>query len=109
MSKKLYTYEKAKEEIKRLQYYVYLIENYEVENLENWIILKYAHSNSIKKVVDLASKEGIVLQGNPSLDMKYVSSIINSKPKSELHQMIRDGYKQKIKPIKRSIGYDLYR
>jgi hypothetical protein len=102
MSKKLFTYQKAKEEIKRLQRYVALIETYEVKSLEDWILLQYAHTNSIKKVLERAAAEGIVLQGKPSLDYKYVSTVINSQPRNELHKLIREGYKQKIKPIKKA-------
>jgi basic membrane lipoprotein Med (substrate-binding protein (PBP1-ABC) superfamily) len=102
VSKKLYTYQQAKEEIERLKRYVYLIETYEVKSLEDWILLQYAYTNSIKKVVEKAAQEGIVLKGKPSLDLKYVSTVINSKPKNELHQMIREGYKEKIKPIKKA-------
>jgi hypothetical protein len=102
MSKKLFTYQQAKEEIKRLQRYVYLIETYEVKNLEDWILIEYAYTNSIKKVVEKAAQEGILLEGKPSLDLKYVSTVINSHPRNELHKMIREGYKQKIKPIKKA-------
>lgn len=103
MSNKLFTYEEAKEEIKRLKLYIKLIESYEVKSIEDWIILEYAYTNSINKVLEKAYKEKIPLQGKPSLDRKYISSVINSKPKDELHKMIREGYKQKIKHIKKVV------
>lgn len=48
---KLMTVERAKNEIKRLQEYVDLVESYEAESLENMIIKEYAYTNSIVGVI----------------------------------------------------------
>jgi hypothetical protein len=46
---KLITVERAKSEIKRLQYYVNLVESYEADTLDKAIIKEYAFTNSVKK------------------------------------------------------------
>jgi hypothetical protein len=42
----LITVRKAKEEIKRLQFYINLVEDYEADTLEKLIIKEYAFENS---------------------------------------------------------------
>ncbi len=46
----LITLRRAKEEIKRLQDYVDLAENYEANTLEKFIIKEYAFTNSIEEI-----------------------------------------------------------
>lgn len=100
MSKKLITYDKAKSEIERLQAYVEMIEEYQINNLEDWVIYNYAITNSMKKVVEKVAGENVIIDGRP-IESTDVSEILKSKPKTELHRILRLGYRQRIKKNKR--------
>lgn len=99
--KKLITLDRAKKEVDRLQEYIYLVENYETNTLNKWIIKKYALTNSIKNIVEEADENGVTNDDDFPLDRKYVTDLINGKTMDELHRMLRLGYRQKIKPNKR--------
>lgn len=83
---KLITVQKAKDEIQRLQTYIDMVEGYNADTLEKMIIKGYAQTNSIVKVVDILANQGI------SIEKKDVLDAIKSKPKDELHRLIRRGY-----------------
>ena len=51
MASKLITVERAEKEINRLQKYIELVENYEANTLEKWIVKEYAYTNSVVEVV----------------------------------------------------------
>jgi hypothetical protein len=55
---KLLTFDIAKGGIERLTYFDYLVENYEVNNIEEWIIKEYSMKNQIPKVVKSAYGQG---------------------------------------------------
>jgi hypothetical protein len=97
---KLITVERAKKEIKRLQKYVNLVEGYEVDNLEKWVIREYGYTNSIAKVTAKAVEMGYTKDGDP-VNREYVTFVINGKPKDTLHKMLKSGYQQKINPPKK--------
>ncbi|MFP3886782.1 hypothetical protein U8V97_15145 [Priestia filamentosa] len=101
MQNKLITLDKAKKEVERMQRYIEMVENYEADTLEKWIIKKYALTNSIKNILEEAAIEGITYNNLP-LDRNYISSVINGKPTDELHRILRLGYRQKIKPNKKN-------
>lgn len=61
MATKLITVPRAQDEIKRLQHYITLVEEYKVDSLEKWIIKEYAYTNRITKVVKRANDAGISL------------------------------------------------
>ena len=44
MASKLITVERAEKEINRLQKYIELVENYEADTLEKWIVKEYAYT-----------------------------------------------------------------
>jgi hypothetical protein len=83
------TLDRAKKEIKSLQYYVDLIESYEPINLEQEIVKEYAITNSISKVCEklTVSHENVV-------------DVITSRGKNELHKMVRSGYMKKTNHIR---------
>ncbi|PKR83891.1 hypothetical protein [Heyndrickxia camelliae] len=97
MSTKLITVSRAQAEIKRLQAYITLVEEYQVDTLEKWIIKEYAYTNSIAEVVKRANAKGI------TLDQSYAKSVLKGKPSDELHKMLRSGYFARLKPKKERI------
>ncbi|SDQ06697.1 hypothetical protein [Virgibacillus salinus] len=106
MPNKLITLDKAIKEVERLKTYIELIEEYETDTLEKWVIKQYALTNSIKKIIEIAEVEGMTNSDLP-LDRKYISGVINGKVMDELHRVLRQGYRQKIKPNKRN--YNIYK
>ncbi|WHY64678.1 hypothetical protein [Neobacillus sp. SuZ13] len=90
MANKFITLYRAKNEIKRLQYYVNLVETYEPINLEQEIVKDYAISSSIP-----------VVSKRLNISYEKVQEVISSKGKDELHKIIRSWYMHKTKPNKR--------
>lgn len=92
----LITYKKAQEEILKLQKYVTLIDKYEVDSLNKFIIKSYAITNS---------SSGVIKQFNASkykkeyqtISREYIFEVIKSSPVDDLHRIIRKGYKKKYK------------
>ncbi len=97
MAPKLITVERAEKEINRLQKYIELVENYEADTLEKWIVKEYAYTNSIVEVVKRINDRGFTINERP-VDKKYVTSILDGKIMDELHRFLRLGYRQRIKP-----------
>ena len=87
---KLITVSKAKEEIKRLQRFVELVESYEEDTIDKKIIKEYAYTNSIEKV-----------HTKLNVDKEYINKVIRRLGKDELHKLIRTGYMQKTKHNRR--------
>lgn len=77
--KMLKTVDAAKKEIKELQDFVFLVENYEVTTLEQKILKEYAYSGSMVKVVENINKEF----GPDTIDKTFVSNLLQSKPQDE--------------------------
>src|SRR3954466_3171804 len=100
MASKLITVERAEKEINRLQKYIELVENYEANTLEKWIVKEYAYTNSIVEVVKMINDRGFTINERP-VDKKYVTSILNGKIMDELHRLLRLDYRQRIKLLKK--------
>ena len=100
MTNKLITLDRAKREAERLVKYIGLVESHDTNNINQWIIKQYAITNSIKKILEIAHDENITLDGSP-LTHEYVVELINGNPTSDLHRILRLGYRRKIKPTKR--------
>ena len=77
---KLITVKKAKEEVKRLQDYLELVENYTADTIEKWVIKEYAYTNSMLKVVRSAYEQNITQNGH-SVDKAFVFLVLNSDAK----------------------------
>ena len=90
---KLITYKKAKEEIKRLQWYCDLVESYQTDTLEKIIIKEYCLTNSMPKIIENLNYLGVTRES--------VVSIINGKPQDELHKIVKSGYLYKTRPSRR--------
>lgn len=90
----LITYEKAKEEMQHLQKYIHLIENYNITNIEGFIIKNYAITNSSSSVIKLFNSDRQELNC-PNLSRDFIFEVIKSPPKDELHKIIRSAYIKK--------------
>ncbi|CRK80320.1 hypothetical protein [Neobacillus massiliamazoniensis] len=84
------TLKKAKEEIKKLQHYVYLVESYHADTLEKSIIKEYAITNSIQQV-----------SNNLGIDREFVTKVIKGRGKDELHKQMRSFYMLKTRSSRR--------
>ena len=91
--KMLKTVDAAKKEIKELQDFVFLVENYEVTTVEQKILKEYAYSGSIVKVVANINNEF----GLDTIDHTFVSDLLKSKPQDELHKRMKAHYLDKTR------------
>lgn len=94
----LITYQKAKNEIDKLQEYISLIENYEVNNLDQFIIKNYAITNSSSEVIKLYNCT-YANQDMPLLSREYIINLIKGPPLDDLHKIIRYSYKKKYRVV----------
>lgn len=91
---KLITLERAKSEIKKLQHYANLVENYEADVFKKAIIKEYVITNSVIKRTE-----------NLGVEREFaISVIIKKKGKDELSKLIRSMYMTRTKPS-RSFKY----
>ncbi|PUB08347.1 hypothetical protein [Paenisporosarcina sp. OV554] len=86
--KMLKTVDAAKKEIKELQDFVFLVENYEVTTVEQKILKEYAYVGSMVKVVENINKEF----GPDTIDKTFVSNLLQIKPQDELHKRLKSNY-----------------
>lgn len=93
---KILTVPSAKEDIRRLQQFIQLVESYEAETLEKWIIKEYAYTSSIREVVLRGNKKGFK-HNDSDLDFSYVRSVISAYPKDDLHKIIKGNYRIRLK------------
>lgn len=93
---RLPTVSKAKEEIAQLQEFIWLAENHAEETLSQQIIKRYAYTGSIVKVVAELNAER-EQEGLLPIEPDYVSEVIRSKPKDQLHRLVRTQYMKKTK------------
>ncbi|ALC89202.1 hypothetical protein AM500_04925 [Bacillus sp. FJAT-18017] len=82
----------AEKEINRLQHFLELVNNYETDTLEKWIIKEYALTNSMMKI-----KKNAYLVHKVTLEKYYIKSVILSTPKDELHKLVKLMFRYKIK------------
>lgn len=92
---KLISVRRAKEEVRRLSLYISLVESYEADTLEKLIIKEYAYTNSIPEVIRILNSRGI------EVERQYILDVIKSKPKDELHKIVKTGYMIKTRPNRR--------
>lgn len=91
------TLDQAKIEMESLNEFIELVENYEVKNIEDWIIKNYAMTNSISGVI----KNSLSVEDNnqiaTQLSRDFILNVIKSKPKDKLHKIVRSAYFKKIR------------
>lgn len=95
--KMLKTVDAAKREIKELQNFVSLVENYEVTTIEQKILKEYAYVGSIVKVVENINEEF----GSNMIDKTFVSNLLKNKSQDELHKRLKSNYLLKTRPSRR--------
>jgi L-fucose mutarotase/ribose pyranase (RbsD/FucU family) len=88
--------EKAREEIVRLQQYIDLVENYEADTLDKFIIKEYALTNSIDKTVKAVNVVGYAIY-HKEVEREYVVSLLKKRGKDDLHKLVRSAYMEKTK------------
>ncbi|MED2972205.1 hypothetical protein P4361_08055 [Fictibacillus sp. B-59209] len=97
---KLITVTKAKQEIKRLQTYIDLVESYEADTLEKVIIKEYAFTNSCIEVTKRLNSGGYQLDNKP-IDFNFVKSVITGNPTDPLHKLLKSGFNSRVRASKR--------
>ncbi|MFC5602454.1 hypothetical protein [Sporosarcina koreensis] len=91
------TVDRAREEIQRLQRYVDLVESYEADTLEKFIIKKYALTGSLDKTLDLVH----VFEFGDHIEKEDLVAVIRQRGKDELHKTVRSWYMQRTRAIRR--------
>lgn len=69
---KLITPQKAKEQVKQLQEYIDLVESYQADTLEKWIVKEYAFTNSMIEVVRRGTVRKMQIYNGKSFETSYM-------------------------------------
>lgn len=93
---RLKTLDSVKEEIRKLEEYVELVETYKTETLTQKIIKAYACTNSLAKTLSIVNVE-LKENNQPLIELSLVIDLIKSKPQDELHKLVRANYFSKVK------------
>jgi hypothetical protein len=96
----LISIEQAKKQIVWLQHYIALIENYQPNTLDKFIVLSYAKTNSIDKTLELVMKSSYSLEPQ-SIERDYIVKVLKQIGKDELHKLVRSAYMAKTKDHRR--------
>lgn len=89
---------RAKKRIEELQRYVDLTESYTVNSFETAVIKEYAILGSVVKVAEKMNEKGFRM-GERRVEPKDISAIVKSKPRDELHQIVRKYLKSKVRRL----------
>lgn len=84
--------EEAKKQIRELERYIQLIENYQAKTFEQESIYLYVLVESVSKVAEELNKKGYKV-GNRKVISKDVSDIIRTKPTDDMHVMANKLFK----------------
>mgnify|MGYP001363840304 FL=1 len=84
--------EEAREEIKRIERFISLVESYRPQSFEQEAIKTYVLIESVNKTAAVLNEKGFRI-GKRKVSGKDVSYIIRSKPDDELHQIAHDMFK----------------
>ena len=100
------TLEQARGDLKAIQEYIELIENYQPHDFRQHVIHTYAHLGNVQRTAKVLNDKGFEIEGRP-LEGKDISNIITSNPPKEdlLHRRIKSLYLKKTRANRRS-GYD---
>lgn len=93
---RLQALDSVKEEVRKLEEYVELVETYKTETLAQKIIKAYAYTNSLAKTLSIVNVE-LKEHNQPLLELSFVIDLIKSKPQDELHKLVRANYFTKLK------------
>lgn len=86
----------AQEQIKELEKYIELVENYDASTYEKKVFKLYVLRENVTKITKELNEEGYRI-GNRKLISKDVSDLIRSKPTDEMHEMARKIFNQNKK------------
>jgi len=89
-------YEDALREKEKIEHFISLVDNYEVNNIDQWIIKQYALTNSISKVIKIARESLNDISINEVTREKIIQ-VLNLKPIDDLHKIVSRGYRVKIR------------
>ena len=105
MAVKIFVVDKAEEyiqslkaEIKRIEDFVELAENYQADTFEKKVIKEYAYIGSVTNVAKKMNDLGHRIDGR-KLDSNDISAIIKSKPIDDLHRIVRDSFNNQKKRV----------
>lgn len=93
---RLKTLDGVKEDIRKLEAYVSLVENYKTETIAQKIIKSYACTSSLSKTLSEVNLELITID-KPCVELSFVTELIKSRPQDELHRLVRMSYLSKVK------------
>lgn len=94
--RRLKALEKVKDDLRKIEAYVALVENYKTETLAQKIIKSYACTSSLSKTLSEVNRELRTIN-QPCLELSFVTDLIKSRPQDELHKLVRASYFSKIK------------
>jgi hypothetical protein len=95
--------EQARKEIEKLERYIWLVENYEVNSLESAVIKMYAENQNVSKVAAGLHELGYKVGGR-KVTSSDVSGILQEKPKDELHEISQKMFKASKKKMTRAFS-----
>ncbi|RUL46535.1 hypothetical protein [Lysinibacillus antri] len=104
------TFEQAKQELKELQEYIDLIENYQPENLTQIVVFSYTLFGNTKETATFLNNQNYSIDGRP-FEANDISDLITSPPAKNdlLHKKIKSLYlKKKRANHKTVITYNPY-
>lgn len=99
--KRLPTVAEAKTEIRSLQDFVQLVEEYQAHTLEQKVLKTYAYTGSIKEVVTRLNRE-IESEHLALIDATFVTELLKSKPQDQLHRVLRTNYLSKTRHMRKA-------
>lgn len=92
------TYSQAKKDIILLNHFINLVENYEVTDVDSFIIKSYAETSSIAKVIRELNRNKFIYELPINISKSvYISTILKRKPEDALQKIVHDIYKKKVK------------
>lgn len=89
-----------KNKIKELQEHVDLVELFEPNSLEEWLIKEYAITGSLVETANRAKARGFLMNGE-IIEKEHVVTVITGKASYPLHKRVKWGYQSRAKANKR--------
>ena len=97
------TLEQAKKDLKGIQDYVNLIENYQPQDFRQQVIYTYAVIGSIKSTAQKLNDLGYTMHGHPIESIDITRILTSEPPKGDLlHKKIKSLYLKKTRASRRT-------
>jgi len=94
--KKFMSYSKELVQLEELKHYISLVDDFEIKDLDDWVVKNYALTNSISGVIKNSLVDELQFDAN-LVTRQQIIKVLNDKPKNELHKIVHKGYKSKIR------------